>query len=107
MTLLSLGTRWGLFRHYWIIVKLVMTILATGLLLLHMQPIGHVADTAAKGSLSAAEMRDLRVQLLIYAALALAALLVATALAVYKPRGLTAYGWRKQQEERREAPQEP
>jgi hypothetical protein len=27
-------------------------------------------------------------------------LLLATVLAVYKPRGLTRYGWRKQQQER-------
>jgi hypothetical protein len=36
-----------------------------------------------------------------HAALALLALLVATVLAVYKPRGMTRYGRRKQQEERR------
>src|SRR5215207_577011 len=25
----SLGTKWGLFRHYWILVKLLITILST------------------------------------------------------------------------------
>src|SRR5437660_10662906 len=29
----SLGTSWGLFRHYWILMKLLMTIPCTGLLL--------------------------------------------------------------------------
>jgi hypothetical protein len=33
----SLGTRWGLFRHYWILVKLLMNVLATIVLLLYMQ----------------------------------------------------------------------
>jgi len=31
----SLGTTWGLFRHYWVVVKFVLTVLATILLLLH------------------------------------------------------------------------
>src|SRR4028118_1503540 len=31
----SLGTSWGLFRHYWVIVKLTMTVLATVILLLY------------------------------------------------------------------------
>jgi hypothetical protein len=34
------------------------------------------------------------------AALARLVLLVATVLAVYKPRGMTRYGWRKQHEQR-------
>jgi hypothetical protein len=36
----------------------------------------------------------------LHATLALLVLLVATALAVYKPRGMTRYGRRRQQEER-------
>ena len=31
----SLGTHWGLFRHYWVLVKFVLTVAATILLLLH------------------------------------------------------------------------
>ncbi len=31
----SLGTHWGLFRHYWVLVKFTLTIGATFLLLLH------------------------------------------------------------------------
>jgi hypothetical protein len=37
---------------------------------------------------------------MLHAALALLVLLVATVLAVYKPRGMTPYGWRKQHEQR-------
>ena len=36
----------------------------------------------------------------LHAALALLVLLVATVLAVYKPQGMTPYGWRKQHERR-------
>jgi len=35
----ALGTSWGLFRHYWVVVKLLITVFATALLLLHMQPV--------------------------------------------------------------------
>jgi hypothetical protein len=36
----------------------------------------------------------------LHGALALLVLLLATVLAVYKPRGMTRYGWRKQHEQR-------
>lgn len=90
----SLGTTWGLLRHWWIIAKLVLTIPATGLLLLHAGSIGHLADTADVGALAAGELRGLRLQLAADAVAAIAVLLTATALAVFKPRGLTAYGYR-------------
>ena len=88
----SLGTEWGLFRHYWIVAKLLITVLATIILLVHMQPIGYVARVAAETTISSADLRQLRIQLVADAAAALFALLIATALSVYKPRGLTAYG---------------
>jgi uncharacterized membrane protein len=97
--LLSLGTPWGLFRHYWILVKLVINILSTLILFVHMQPIGYLARAAAEGTLSSAD-RGAQIQLVVAAAAGLLALLVATVLAVYKPRGMTVYGWRKQYEER-------
>ncbi len=96
---LSLGTPWGLFRHYWILVKLLITILSTIILLVHMQPISHLARVAAEGTLSSAELR-LQIQMVVAAGAALLALLVATTLAVYKPRGMTRYGRRKQHERR-------
>jgi hypothetical protein len=97
--LLSLGTPWGLFRHYWIVVKLVINILSTIILLIHMQPIRYLSRVAAAETLSRAD-RGIQIQLVVAAAAGLLALLVATGLAVYKPRGMTPYGWRKQYEER-------
>jgi hypothetical protein len=97
--LLSLGTPWGLFRHYWIVVKVVINILSTLILLVHMQPIAYLARVSAEGTLSSDD-RGVQIQLVVAAGAGLLALLVATALAVYKPRGMTAYGWRKQYEER-------
>src|SRR5262245_44492407 len=40
----SLGTRWGLFRYYWVLLKFAITILATLILLVHTQPIELLAD---------------------------------------------------------------
>jgi hypothetical protein len=96
----SLGTAWGLFRNYWVIAKLVLTLIATGLLLLHTQPIRHLADTATIFDLASRDYRGVRTQLVADAAGAIVLLLVTTGLSVYKPRGLTPYGWRKQRVER-------
>lgn len=101
--ILSLGTPWGLFRHYWIIVKLVITILCTVIMQLHIQPISHLARVAANGTLSSAD-HSLQLQMVVASVAALLALLVATGLSVYKPRGMTIYGWRKQYEEHAVSP---
>ena len=97
---LSLGTTWGLFRHYWVLAKIVVTMPAIALLLLHRQPINRVARVAAETTLTRADLGGLRIQLVAYAAAALVVLLVATVLSMYKPRGWTRYGWRKQREQR-------
>lgn len=99
----SLGSAWGLFRHYWVIFKLLIATLATAILFLHMQPIGELAQVAARTTLLPGELRELRVQLIADAAAAVFVLIVATGLSIYKPRGLTPYGWRKQLEEKRSA----
>jgi len=38
----------GLLRHYWVVVKLLITIPATLVLLVHMQPISFLADAAVR-----------------------------------------------------------
>jgi len=90
----SLGTTWGLFRHYWVVAKLAVTVIATGLLLVHTQAIGLVARAAAAHDLAIDELHGLRVQLIADAAAGVVALLITTTLSIYKPWGLTAYGER-------------
>lgn len=82
----SLSTEWGVFRHYWILATLLINVLAAFVLLLFMQ------------GLNAAEVGTPRP--MVHAAAALVLLVAATALSVYKPRGMTPYGWRKQSERR-------
>ncbi len=95
----SLGTTWGLFRHYWVIFKLIINVFATFVLLIYMETFSLMAHAAADSSVDLAVVRN--ASPVLHAALALVLLLVATGLSVYKPRGLTAYGWRKQQQQRR------
>jgi hypothetical protein len=90
----SLGTDWGLFRHYWVLVKLLLTVVAVLLMLVHMQPVGNMAAVAAEKTLFDADLAGLRIQLVAYAGAALAALVFVTALSTYKPRGRTGYGAR-------------
>ncbi len=96
----SLGTQWGLFRHYWVLVKLLVTVLATIVLLLQMEPISYIAGVAAETTLSSADLRELRIEVAAHAGGGLLVLLLPTALSVYKPRGMTRYGRRKQYEQR-------
>jgi hypothetical protein len=83
----SLATEWGLFRYDWILAKLFLTAPAIILMLVHLQPVAHVAGMAAASVLSSDDVFGLRMQLVAYAIVALAALLAATALSTYKPRG--------------------
>lgn len=89
----SLGTHWGLFRHYWVLFKLLINVVATILLLIYTQTLDAFADTARA---SDHLLRNLSPTL--HASAALVLLLVATTLAVYKPRGLTPYGQRRRRE---------
>ena len=92
----SLGTGWGLFRHYLVLIKLLLTIPAMLLLAVHTGPVRFLADVAAKTNLSGGDLGRLRLELLAYAGAALLVLLVVMGLWVFKPRGMTRYGQRKQ-----------
>jgi hypothetical protein len=98
---MALGTKWGLFRHYWVLFKLLINVFATVVLLIYMESFSIMARMAADPTMSTADIRALGTSPRFHAILAVVLLLVATVLAVYKPRGMTRYGWRKQQEEQR------
>lgn len=95
----ALGTAWGLLRHYWILFKLLLTAVATFVLLLKLEPISHLADVAAEATFSSTDLIGLRTSLMVHAAGGLLVLLAAATLAIYKPAGMTRYGVRKQREE--------
>jgi len=95
----SVGTKWGLIRHYWVFVKLLVTFLITVLLLVHLQSVELLGSAAIKASVVSGNPSGLKVQMVTYAVATLLVLLVLTVLSVYKPQGMTRYGWRKQYKE--------
>lgn len=97
----SLGTKWGLLQHYWIVVKLVINVVATGVLLLYMQSLVKLSDQASSPALSSTAVLAIpSPSAVVHAGVAVVLLLVATVLSVYKPAGMTRYGQRKQQAQR-------
>jgi hypothetical protein len=95
----SLGSKWGLFRHYWVLFKLLIAVVATIVLLMYTQTVGVLAGLAAEPTVDVGELRG--PSFVLHSAAALMLLLVATVLAVYKPRGMTRYGQRKLEEQGR------
>lgn len=90
-TWLALATRWGLFRHYWVVFAFALTLLATIVLVLHMPSISRTSDVARRAT--GETVADLGGDL-VHASLGLLLLLVILVLNVFKPPGLTPYGWR-------------
>lgn len=59
--LLAMATSWGVFRHYWVLASLVLTTVATLVLLQHMPTVSAAARAARE--LSAPDLEALRVGL--------------------------------------------
>lgn len=91
----SLGTPWGLFRHWWVVIKLLLTLFVVVVLALKLELITAVARIAAQRPLSGGELLTARYQISFHAAAGLAVLLIPMLLSIYKPRGMTRYGWRQ------------
>jgi hypothetical protein len=99
----SLGTTWGLFQHYWVVFKLVLTVVAITVLLLHLPAVNALAEAAA--DMDRADLPGAGGELL-HAGVGLLVLLTTAILGVYKPRGLTRHGRRRKQAELRTGGQE-
>lgn len=95
---IALGTRWGLFRHYWVIVSLVLTVLAFAVLLVEARTVASLAALAADAARSDAEILALP-STLPHSVGGMVVLAIVLVLNLYKPRGVTPYGWRRQREE--------
>lgn len=90
----ALGTPWGLFQHYWVLFKLLINVLSTIVLLAYMDTFRFMAAVAADPRVDLSDVRN--ASPVLHAGFAILSLLVATVLSVYKPRGLTPYGQRRQ-----------
>lgn len=94
----SLGTQWGLFRHYWVSTKFILTVVSTLVLFAFTQTLGDIGVLAADTGLSLNELRNLSQSTVLHSSGGLLVLLVNTILSVYKPWGKTRYGLPKQDE---------
>jgi hypothetical protein len=56
----SLGSIWGLIRHYWVLFKLAINLVASIVLLLYTQTLDALADVGAATTLSSRELEGLR-----------------------------------------------
>ena len=93
----SLTSRWGLVHYYWVLLKLLVTLFATLVLLVHTQPIDLLASVAAKAPALSPDLHGARIMMVTAGGGALVVLIVLTVLSVYKPRGTTRYGARQLQ----------
>ena len=87
----SLGTRWGLFRSWWVVAKLILTVFAVVVLLQHMRDVSRLALAAKDTALPVSALRPE----LIHSAGGLLVLFAAMILSIFKPWGLTPYGRRQ------------
>jgi hypothetical protein len=92
----SVGTTWGLFRHYWVVAKLLITVAAVAVLLLQLGVIDYMASAATMGLPLDPNLFEARMSLVAHGAGGLLLLLIPVALSVYKPQGTTRY-WRRRQ----------
>lgn len=92
----ALGTPWGLFRHYWVTISLAVTVFAFVILVLHLPAVEDLAAVAADPDADVSRLEGD----LFHSVGGLVLLLVPLTLNIYKPRGMTRYGWRRTQERR-------
>jgi len=93
----SVGWLGAVIAFLTVLFKLAINLVATIVLLLYMQTLAYLAGDAAETPLPSRGLHGLQdPSPTLHAAAALLLLLAATTLAIYKPRGRTRYGQRKQ-----------
>ena len=101
--LMSLGTPWGLFRHWWVVFSLLLTLAAVFVLTEYSVSLSNLAAAAANPGPMPETLAVLKEPGPVHSLGGIAVLLVVAVLNIYKPQGVTRYGWRKQQERRLQA----
>jgi uncharacterized membrane protein len=88
----GLGTQWGLVRYWWVFIKLVLTTGALALLVVHIQVVDRAASHIGTGAMAGMSgLDEVRLQLVVDSAGAVAVLVITTLLSVVKPRGRTPF----------------
>lgn len=84
---------WGLARHYWVAIKLWVSVAAVKVLLIHTCSIATMAAAGRNGSIPDS-LSGVRLQLVVASAGGAIVLILMTALSIYEPRGMTRCGLR-------------
>src|SRR5262249_26814949 len=101
---MSLGTPWGLFRHWWVVFSLLLTLAAVFVLNEYCVLLRSRAAVASNPTLSNSDLGRLKDPgHAVHNLGGIVVLLVVVVLNIYKPRGVTRHGWREQQKRRRAA----
>ena len=87
----ALGTPWGVFRYYWVTISLAVTVFALVILVLHLPAVGDMAAVAGDPDADVSRLGGD----LFHSVGGLVVLLVPLTLNIYKPSGMTRYGWRR------------
>jgi hypothetical protein len=96
----ALSTQWGLARYWWVLAKLLLTIVGVVILLVHMREVSSAARLLKEQTLSSPSFRPE----LIHAGGGLLVLVAVTVLSVFKPWGMTSYGRRRASQSRPQSP---
>ncbi len=91
--LLGLGTKWGLVRHHWVLVKLVLTVITAALTISALR--SGLSQAADEVRLSAVAPADATGGLLFAPIVSLTCYLFMTVLSIYKPWGRTPWARRR------------
>lgn len=89
---MALGSRWGLLRHYWVLISLLLTVVAAAVLVMHMPTVSSLADRARVADAAGLEQVGTD---LVHPGVGLVVLFAIQVLNVYKPHGMTRYGQRR------------
>lgn len=99
-----MGTHWGLFRHYWVLIKFLLTVVSIAVLLMHQfTAISEAAKLVSElpaGPPPTTGLRPIGFVLLRASGLGVLVLLMITTISVYKPWGRVPYGQREQLQRR-------
>ncbi|HWG27044.1 DUF2269 family protein [Actinospica sp.] len=92
---ISLGTRWKLLRHYWVVLSLLLTAIAATAVLFALRPrLVRASELARNAADPGSAVGDLGQQIVTASSIALVVLCAVNAINVYKPWGRTARGAR-------------
>jgi hypothetical protein len=89
LIVVSVGTKWGLFKYYWIVVKLALTVgtILSGMFLLQELVSRMIAATAGTGPMTVSALGTAPALLIAVSLANVLMLVAATVISVYKPWG--------------------